>query len=692
MTLLQQHQAMLDASGISPAIAAARGYQSVSDPAELAAFGFAPWQRSTPTMLIPAWNVCGEIALHLHRPDAPRVGADGRPRKYEFAHQTQMSVDVHPHIRHDLKNPDVPLWITEGTKKADAAVSAGLCCIDILGVWNWRDKMGMLPDWDAVAFKDRENKPRTVFVAFDSDVVQKKPVFEAMRRLSAVLKQRGAAVQYVYLPDGDEGKKTGVDDYLAAGHTVADLLKLASPHLRAPKVTDRQNTEIGNALRLCDRHGDDLRYLHPKTSHGYWLNWNGERWQTDETGEVRRLAQKTVLSIYAEAAALQDDQERKARAGWAVRSETLSKIDSMITLAETQPGIPVSVSDLDADLWLLNCQNGTLDLRTGELLQHTREHLITKQIPVAYDPEAKCPEWTRFIRKVLPDPELAAFIGRAVGYSLTASTREQCLFLLHGLGANGKSTFIETIRALMGDYALETQAETLMVKSHGSSGPNNDVARLRGARFVSARESEEGQRLAESLVKSLTGGDTITARFLHKEHFEFKPDFKLWLATNHKPLIGGVDDGIWRRMRLIPFDVSIPKQERDLDLPNKLIGELPGILAWAVKACLIWQQYGLREPKTIREATEDYRADMDTLGSFIETHAVTGPNAKEKAGDLYRRYSHWCMDNGERDCGNTAFGRRLNDRGFRSEKRGGVVYRLGLMLKPLPEVAGNGES
>jgi putative DNA primase/helicase len=331
-------------------------------------------------------------------------------------------------------------------------------------------------------------------------------------------------------------------------------------------------TDLGNAERFVAHHGEDVRYCYQWRK---WLVWTGARWERDEAGRVHRLAKETVRSIYREASDEEDEDRRKALAKHARASESETRIRAMVELAKSE--IPASPDQFDADPCLLNTSTGTIDLRTGALREHRREDLITKLAPVEYDPVAAAPTWETFLKRVLPGEELRGFVRRAAGYSATGNTSEQCMFIHHGPGANGKSTFQETISAALGDYAMRTPTETLLVKRPG--GVPNDVARLKGARFVTASETEEGRRLAESLVKDLTGQDTISARFMWAEWFDFKPTHALHLSTNHKPEIRGTDAAIWRRIRLIPWAVTIPPAEQDRELPEKLRTELPGVLA-----------------------------------------------------------------------------------------------------------------
>jgi putative DNA primase/helicase len=265
-------------------------------------------------------------------------------------------------------------------------------------------------------------------------------------------------------------------------------------------------------------------------------------------------------------------------------------------------------------------------------------------------------------------PGLTNFLRRAVGYSLTGDTSERALFIMYGSGANGKSTALETIRALFGDYGLRTPAETLLAR-HGNAIPN-DVARLKGARFVSASETDEGRRLAEAQIKDLTGGDTISARFLRAEWFDFRPECKLWLSTNHRPVVRGTDKAIWDRLKLIPFDVRIPEEQQDRKLLSKLKAELPGILAWAVRGCLEWQEKGLGVPDEVRDATGNYQSEMDMLANFIADACVLKSDAQASATSLFQAYRRWCDDNGERCCNQRGFSASLTERGFYKRRTG----------------------
>jgi P4 family phage/plasmid primase-like protien len=442
-----------------------------------------------------------------------------------------------------------------------------------------------------------------------------------------------------------------------------------------------QNTDLGNAERLVYRHGQDIRY---SKVFGKWYIWDGKRWNEDRTDQMKQLAKDTVRNIYKEAYEEEDADKRKLLSEHAKRSESRARIEAMISLAESE--VPVLPEEMDRDIWLFNCQNGVIDLKTGDLLPHKREYMMTKISPVTYDPNAKCPTWIQFLEDIMQDEngnikhELIDFLQKAIGYSLTGDTSEQVVFFLYGTGRNGKSTFVNTIREIFGDYGKQTNADTFTVKR--SDRINNDIAALKGARFVAATESEEGARLAESLMKQVTGGDPIAARFLYQEQFEYVPQYKIFFTTNHKPVIRGGDEGIWRRIRLIPFTVAIPLEKIDRNLPQKLRAEMPGILRWAVEGCLKWQQEGLGNPKEVQEATQGYKEEMDTLGNFIKENCVIVPSAKCVVSELYKKYTEWCEDNGEYVLSRTKFNRKIEERGFKKERStGGNYYFFGIGLR-----------
>jgi putative DNA primase/helicase len=457
-------------------------------------------------------------------------------------------------------------------------------------------------------------------------------------------------------------------------------------------VTDRRRrtgakslkcSDLGNAQRLVAAHGADLRYL---VQHKRWVVWDGKRFRPDETHEINRRAKDTVGKICKEAAAAIDSKDRETLGKWATRSESAAGIRDMISLATSEASIAVKETELDADPWCFNVLNGTLDLRTGELGPHRREDLITKLAPIAYDPEAQCPQWLAFLTRIFNgQTDLVRFVQLAIGYSLTGSVEEQVLFFLLGTGANGKTRLLETLRRLLGDYSVQADFSTF-TEHHGNS-VRNDLARLCGARLVIASEANEGKPLDETVIKQLTGGDTIAARFLYSEYFEYRPQFKLWLAANHPPKVRSIGEAIWRRIRVVPFEITIPEIERDPRLGDKLATELPGILRWAVDGCLAWQLEGLQTPTAISTATGQRRDDMDALAGFINDCCTSDQLASVTARLLYEAYRKWANENGESAISQTAFGLRLGERPglwkTRGTSKGGVVWHGLRLLKDL---------
>ena len=436
-------------------------------------------------------------------------------------------------------------------------------------------------------------------------------------------------------------------------------------------------TDAGNALRLVKLFGSNIRYVYEFNS---WIYWDGVRWLTDNDGHMYRLAKETARSIAQEAANENDESRRRSLMQHALKSENKQQLDSMVQVAKTEEGVTISQVELDQDKYLLGTPNGVVNLKTGGLIDNSKNSMITKQAGTAYDRNAKCPKWLKFVDEITDgNKELANYLKRIVGYSLTGDTREHKLFFLHGFGANGKSVFVTTIQDLLGDYSMQTPVSTIMTKGRGSI--NNDIARLRGARFVATTETEEGSRFNESEVKLIIGGDIIAARFLHQNYFEYKPQFTLWISGNHKP-VPGDSYSIWRRIILIPFDVRFSGDKKDKGLARKLRGELPGILNWAVEGCLEWQDKGLKTPQVILDATKDYQTEMDRINSWMQDCCIdkASNHCSTTASDLYKSYKGWADDNGEWRMNQRILGTKLAERGYqkRRESRGWVYKGIKL--------------
>ena len=402
-------------------------------------------------------------------------------------------------------------------------------------------------------------------------------------------------------------------------------------------------TDQGNAQRLVAYHGDDLRYCFPRRC---WYVWDGIRFRPDNTGELARRAKEAVLGIYREAANHPDEEQRKRLGKWAASSESRQRIEAMIDLARSEPGIPVMPEELDSDPWLLNCPNGTVDLKTGQLREHRQEDLITMVTAAEYQPNAGYALWDEFLCRCLPDAQQRSFVRRAVGYSATGLSTEERLFFIYGPTATSKSTLLKAVRTPLGDYA--TVADFSIFLERKQQGPRNDVAALAGRRMVLSVEVDQGEKLAEGLVNTLTGGDPVRARFLYQESFEFEPTFTLWLAANRRPRVRHDSDATWRRIIQISFDQQVPEEERDPTLKAMLCDPNiagPAVLAWLVEGCLEWQGVGLNIPASVRQATAGYRAEMDPLAEFLDECCVLGPETRVSNPDVWDAYKQWAKEN-----------------------------------------------
>lgn len=443
------------------------------------------------------------------------------------------------------------------------------------------------------------------------------------------------------------------------------------------------DTDFGEAYALAHLYSDRLRYVVGVK----WIIWTGMRWRRDTKRAIVQFGHM-VATIRLEAALLmvkeaEGDQERDralARVRYAHGRGNLPMIERMMATAATMPNLVMEDDALDRDTFKMGVKNGVLDLERGLLIEPHPSQFITRRTEIPYFPDAPCPTWERFLSDVFKgDGELIEYVQRCLGYALTGDIREQYIWFAYGSGSNGKGTFMEIIKALMGEYSSSILFNSLM--AGGESDKNDDIAGLRGKRFIFASESERGKKLNEARVKKMTGGDTQRARHLYGEWFEFMPEWKIWVMTNHKPVIQGTDRGIWRRMRLIPFLASF-EGGADLQMPKKLRNELPGILAWAVRGCLKWQEHGLGLPWSIAEATEEYRQEMDTLGTFLRDRTVKDPALNVPASTLYNTYRAWADANGhEHPMNAQSLKRALEERAYRQEhtRLGNIWKGLGLI-------------
>ena len=467
------------------------------------------------------------------------------------------------------------------------------------------------------------------------------------------------------------------DQYMAKGKKAvrktikrAKLIEASS----SPDGATADGMDIANADLFIAEHADVVR----STKALGWMLWNGKYWRRDFDDQRYELIKKTSRKLLADFDKLPRlEQDQKFGAYKSLQSRY--RMTEALKTASTDPAICVRPDKFDQNQMLLNCDNGTIELESGVLREHRQSDMLTRCLPFELDINAKCSRWLRFLDEIFRDDEMVAYIKRAFGYSLTGLTTEQCLFFCYGTGANGKSVLLEILKALLHEYAATASMKTFIRKT-GDSIPN-DLARLDGSRVVIVSETAQGARLDESLVKDATGGDTLSARFLRKEWFEFIPRFKPWFRGNHKPPITDTSNAIWRRFQLVNFGVTIPAKNRDPMLLDKLKKELPGILAWAVEGCLEWQKNGLQPPQKVLAATRAYRKASDVVGQFLKDRTHKKASGEVGAKMLYENYQRWCEKNGERPTSSKEFSAAMEERGIDKPRKAKGYFYQGRILK-----------
>ena len=577
------------------------------------------------------------------------------------------------------QKPGVPVVVCEGEPATDALATIE----EILGIVSVGTITGASTQPGESALSVLVG--RRVYLWPDADP----PGAKHMQRLASRLQQMGC--KELLIVSWKQAPKHGdAVDAIAEGVDVAGLLidaetwKPGNVDSVLPNATEGFHlTDLGNANRLATRHTDELRFCHGLRK---WFMWDGRRWAPDATGTVQALAKETVRGIYQEAADAKDWATTTEVGQWAKKSEAEARIKAMINLACSEPGIPVTQEEMDSNPWLLNCQNGTVDLRTGELTPHDPAQLITKLTPVVYDPDARYGLWDHFLQAVMPDPETRRYVQKIAGISLSGDASEDLIVLVHGPGGTGKGTISAAFMSALGsDYCATADLSTFTTR-RDPHAPHPDLARLAGMRLVTISEVEAGG--AVTLLKRATGGDRIQTRSHHQETFEFTPQFTLWLMANERPTVPDDDSGIWRRMREIPFtkvfdppDTGVRQALSDTQLAG------PAVLAWAVEGYLAWQREGLGEsPPQVAEATEDYRQDMNPLGDFLEERTVAVPGAWASFAQLFTAYRDWAAFNKiPYPLGSKTFTQRLLTR-FEKDDRprnGGRGFRgIGLLETP----------
>ena len=449
--------------------------------------------------------------------------------------------------------------------------------------------------------------------------------------------------------------------------TVVAIAKSITRYQPEDESSEFKLTDAGNADRFVHMFGSDIRY---SNVHKKWYIWNGKFWEQDE-GTIISYAIACVRNIINEANLLPDGDRRRELIKHSLRSEAAGRLRAIVDIASNYTQLKITPEEMDANPWLLNCENGTLNLKTGKLQPFNSADFMTKCCKTKYDPNCPTPLWDSLMEKITNgNEEMKKYIQKAFGYALTGDISEQCIFILYGTGSNGKSTLLNVFSELMSGYAQSTKSETFMEKKNESV--NNDIARLNGARFVTAIEMQENKRMSEELIKSMTGGDKLVTRFLYGEFFEYLPQFKVFLAANHKPVIRDTTNSIWRRIKLIQFTNTFTEQERDKNFSAKIMAnELPGILAWAVKGCLLWQQEGLRTPDEVARATSEYRTEMDAFTNFFTECCVDDPEGRVSNKMLRAKYDEWSKENGEYALSQRPFSQKLIERGYQKKNSSG---------------------
>jgi putative DNA primase/helicase len=435
-------------------------------------------------------------------------------------------------------------------------------------------------------------------------------------------------------------------------------------------------TELGYAHRLTAVYGGRLRYV---PAWRRWLVWDGRKWAHDATGQAQRWMKSIARRMTAAALAEEDKDLRKACLAAARRGESSHAVAGSLTLASTEHGIAVTPDDLDADPFLLNCANGTLDLRTGQARDHDPADLLTKMTGAAFGNVVENDVFfTKFLERVQPKQEMRDYLARLLGHALEGRVVSHILPIFHGEGANGKGTLTGAVLAALGDYADAADPELLTARNFDAHPTG--VADLFGLRLAVLHESDHGRRLAEGTVKRLTGGDRVKARRMREDFWHFEPSHTFLMLTNHKPIVGGTDEGIWRRLRLVPFDVVVPPEERDEELPAKLALELEAVLAWLVAGYQDWRKRGLAEPDQVTKATAAYRAESDALTQFIDQRCLAFPQSRVRSSDLFAAWCAWCRGQGTEPGTQTAFSKDLTNRGYDKQATNAGKFWVGLSL------------
>lgn len=632
-------------SGISDEIIEARGYRTITDKSELTNLGFAINQQIVPALLIPLYRPTGSQDVSQIRPDKPRR-IENRKLKYEFPWSVCPVLDCPPveMMRMAVKNPKIPLIITEGTKKADAAVSKGLPCASLAGVWNWRgvNEFGgkmVIPDLDDIAWNGR-----TTYLCYDNDVVEKAGVYHAMIRLAGVLKTRGAKIEFIVLPYNGKDK-IGLDDYLLDKTNASQIYELAREYLPEPHTDYYRLNDQGIAHRIMDSYPEELVF---DNNVGGWFVWSGNRWIRDRSGvRVQKLIVDHLETLYDEVKGLPDNEEnekkyKKSFDNYAKGYGNARKIQGVEHLLKIHN--VEDITGFDRAPELLNCINGTLNLGTGEFYSHKPQDRLTVICPVKYEERADCELWRGFMEQRFPDINTRRFIQRMCGLMVTGFSPEKAFFIIRGDQDSGKTVFIETLNKILGDYANKVNKSTLMKSKTEKAQAEKSVA-LVGRRMVYVDESDRGDQIDAAFIKEVTGGDTtLVARRLYEQEFQCPAEFTICLVTNFRPRMTGEDTALWRRCYLIEFGESIPRENQVLGWGDLLKGEYPGILKWMIDGYQDWKENGLAPPEEVLAWTQAYQRDNDPLGKFVADNYDFEEGAYSFVKDVHCHFIDWAKE------------------------------------------------
>ena len=612
-------------------------------------------------------NAAGHLIAVVYRYDPPGQKKQFRP--WDAKRRRMAPPDPRPLYNQPGMTSAAQVVLVEGEKCAQALIDTGIVATTAMHGANAPvDKT----DWSPLSAK-------SVLIWPDRD----KPGWEYATQAAQAILSAGAKSCHVLYPPEEAAEGWDVADAIAEDFDVAAFLT-HGPRLQMHDVADDVDpvvssdesvwgTEDALALAFTRRYHRDWRYV---AGWGKWLVWDGQRWRTEDT-----LAATDLIRSVCRQTAVRADNPKVA-----AKLASASTVGGVERLARADRRHAATTDEWDADPWLLNTPGGVVDLKTGRMRPHERADRMTKITTAT--PSGDCPTWKQFIDEVTGgDKELQSYLQRMVGYALTGSTQEHALFFLYGTGANGKSVFVNTLATILGDYATNAPMDTFM-ETRTDRHPT-DMAGLRGARFVAAIETEQGKRWAESKLKNLTGGDKISARFMRQDFFEFFPQFKLFVAGNHKPAIRNIDEAMKRRLHLIPFTITVPPERRDKNLQQKLLAERDGILAWAVQGCLDWQRHGrLSPPQRVVDATEEYFEAEDALGRWLDERCVREPNAKSLTAELFNDWKQWAEASGEFVGAQRRFSDLLITRGLDKWRNGmGVRGFQGIGLKHPPTPA-----